>query len=96
VATDRVAAFGVPDPDNGSEKLVLVIEPDNYNRLGELRQEIQALLRARFQFGASDICFVRKGVIPRTTSRKIQRVDCARLYRESVLPVHGDADPVLS
>ncbi|UXI66182.1 AMP-binding protein [Tahibacter amnicola] len=82
----RVAAFGVADAKLGSERLVVAVEPEDYRNLASLRLELQELLRTEFGFGASEICFVSRGLIPRTTSRKIQRVECARSYTDGSLP----------
>jgi len=78
IDTGRVAAIALDDPASGTERLVLVVEPESYENLPRLRQELQALLRSHFGFGASTVMFVNKGAIPRTTSRKIQRVVCAQ------------------
>ncbi len=91
VDTGRVAAVGLADPAMGTECLTLVIEPEVYENLPRLRHELQNLLRARFGFGASEIVFVAKGAIPRTTSRKIQRVTCAHQLVSRQLV--GIADP---
>ena len=78
VDTGRVAAIALHDVALGTERLVLVVEPESYEGLPRLRQELQERLRSRFGFGASSVMFVNKGAIPRTTSRKIQRVACAQ------------------
>jgi acyl-CoA synthetase (AMP-forming)/AMP-acid ligase II len=86
VEPGRVAAFGVPDHVLGSERLVLAVEPASYLGLEALRQSLQELLRAEFGFGATEICFVSRGGIPRTTSRKVQRSACAEQYACGALP----------
>ncbi|MFB5855309.1 AMP-binding protein [Stenotrophomonas maltophilia] len=78
VDAGRVAAIALPDAVLGTERLVLVVEPESYQNLPGLRQQLQMLLRSHFGFGASTVMFVNKGAIPRTTSRKIQRVACAQ------------------
>lgn len=85
VELGRVAAVGLADPELGTERLVVVVEPGRYEGLALLRQELQGLLRARFGFGANEIVFVAKGTIPRTTSRKIQRVACAKQLADGEL-----------
>jgi acyl-CoA synthetase (AMP-forming)/AMP-acid ligase II len=87
VAVGRVAAFAVDDASMGSERLVIAIEPENYRGLDGMRRQVQELLRAEFGFGAHELCFVRRGGIPRTTSRKIQRVECARSFAAGTLDV---------
>lgn len=94
VDVGRVAAFGVADARLGSERLVVVVEPGDYRGLAHLRQELQERLRAQFGFGATELSFVRRGAIPRTTSRKIQRVECARLFTSGALPALAIEDPV--
>lgn len=78
VDVGRVAAVGLADPHLGTERLTLVVEPARFDQLRQLRQELQSLLRERFGFGANELHFVSRGAIPRTTSRKIQRIACAR------------------
>ncbi len=80
VDVGRVAAFGVPDRVMGSERLVLAIEPENYVGLDDMRASLQSLLRSQFGFGATEICFLPRGRIPRTTSRKVQRTACAEQF----------------
>jgi len=87
VAVGRVAAFGVNDESLGSERLVIAIEPEDYRGLDGMRRQVQELLRAEFGFGAHELCFVKRGGIPRTTSRKIQRVECARHFAAGTLDV---------
>lgn len=94
VEVGRVAAFGLADVALGSERLVLVIEPGWHEDPRRLRQELQALLRERFGFGAHQVVFVAKGSIPRTTSRKIQRVECARQFAAGAIgPAGAEAAP---
>lgn len=87
VDVGRVAALGIPDPRQGSEQLVILVEPEQCGDLTVLSRQLQDLLRKEFGFGAHVLGFVARGAIPRTTSRKIQRLECARLYREGGLPL---------
>lgn len=93
VDAGRVAAVGIADATLGTERLTLVIEPEAFGALPRLRRELQKLLRTRFGFGANTIVFVVKGAIPRTTSRKIQRVACAQQLASGDLV--GVAEPEL-
>ncbi|WOB47926.1 AMP-binding protein [Xanthomonas hydrangeae] len=96
VDAGRVAAVAVPDAVLGTERLVLVVEPESYHALPRLRQELQTLLRRRFGFGANAVMFVSKGAIPRTTSRKIQRVACAQqVARDELVAFDGSETAVI-
>ena len=85
VGKDRSIAFGIFDKQAGTEKLIVVIEPALFRELGELRAQVQERLRAQFGFGASEVLFVRRGSLPRTSSNKLQRAQCRNQYGSQLL-----------
>lgn len=78
----------------GSEVAVLVQELQRALPPGEadaLKKRIQASLLSAYGFTASDIVFVPSGAIPRTTSGKVRRRDCRRLYETRALASFNSA-----
>lgn len=88
-------AFGLPDPETGTERLVVAIEARPIDATPQTRTECQQLLASRIGFAAQDLCFVEPGSLPRTTSGKLQRLKCRDLYANGALPViHAPAAEV--
>lgn len=97
----RIAAFGIPEPDRGTEVLVMVAETnvvgpqDPTKALTELRKQILA----RFGVAPYDIVIVGRTQLPLTTSGKLRRFQTRTEYlRGSFTEViarlrhpHGDA-----
>lgn len=82
----RSAAFAVPATEEG-ERPVLVVEvagaePEG---LAELESELRTRIGREQGWPLADVCFVRRGAIPRTTSGKIRRGELRRQYMESGL-----------
>jgi acyl-CoA synthetase (AMP-forming)/AMP-acid ligase II len=73
--------FSLEEEDD--PKVVLVVE----TRLREaearfcLEREIRSRWHDAFLFGPDEICLVLPGAIPRTTSGKVRRQECKRLYQ---------------
>jgi acyl-CoA synthetase (AMP-forming)/AMP-acid ligase II len=69
--------------EEADSKVVLVVE--TRLREGEARLSLERQIRHRwhdaFEFGPDDICLVLPGAIPRTTSGKVRRQECKRLYQ---------------
>lgn len=80
-------AFGLPDPETGTERLVVAIEARPVDATPQTRAECQQLLASRIGFAAQDLCFVEPGSLPRTTSGKLQRLKCRDLYANGALSV---------
>jgi acyl-CoA synthetase (AMP-forming)/AMP-acid ligase II len=74
--------------EEGDAKIVLIVE----SRLREaedrlcLEREIRNRWHDAFLFGPDDICLVLPGAIPRTTSGKVRRQECKRLYQAGEYP----------
>lgn len=80
------AAFGVPNDATGTEDLVLACEtrsPPGTSR-DALAQELIGALLGRCGIKADSVVFTTPGGIPRTTSGKIKRHECARTLTEKV------------
>lgn len=82
----RSAAFAVPATEEG-ERPVLVVEVAEAEPtgLGALESELRTRIGREQGWPLADVCFVRRGAIPRTTSGKIRRGELRRQYMESGL-----------
>jgi 1-acyl-sn-glycerol-3-phosphate acyltransferase len=77
-----VAAFGVPDPPSGTERVVVLAETDHSN------SSVQAALKIRVQEAAThivggppdEVVLVPPGTVPKTPSGKIRRSAARDLY----------------
>lgn len=84
VRRGRSAAFGVRDAASGTERLVVVAETR------ERGQEERERIHARVVAACSDVAgsppdevvLAPPGAVPKTSSGKIRRADCRRLYEE--------------
>lgn len=75
----KAAAFS----PEGDEKLVLVMEADPKKlsmQVPALREAARSAVRQEYQIVLADIQLVKPGEIPRTTSGKVQRMQCQKLY----------------
>jgi acyl carrier protein len=78
-----VAAFGSPDPANGTERLVVLAETREHDesRHEEMRNEINRLAVALIGAPVDDIVLAPPHTVPKTSSGKIRR-GAAREYYE--------------
>ncbi|MBN1532674.1 MAG: fatty acyl-AMP ligase [Spirochaetes bacterium] len=78
------AAFAVENLNAGTEDLILVCETllKDQKRLEELKKSIKAEILVRLGITPDDIRLVPKGTIPKTTSGKLQRLLCKKIYLE--------------
>lgn len=88
VSKDRTIAFAVESSGSTSVVVVTEIRFRNSEALAEAKRKIQEQVHNAFLFGPDDIRLVRPGTIPRTTSGKVRRQECKRLY------LSGALDPV--
>jgi acyl-CoA synthetase (AMP-forming)/AMP-acid ligase II/acyl carrier protein len=82
------AAFSIDTEEK--EQLILVQEVDRHltrERQIEILQTISDMIVVNFGVVADDVCLVRKGGLPRTSSGKVQRNKCKSLYEQYMLPV---------
>jgi 1-acyl-sn-glycerol-3-phosphate acyltransferase len=82
-----VAAFGAADPRQGTERLVVAAETRETSR--EARERLRAAVEERVLeavgIPADDIVFLAPGALPKTSSGKLRRAECRRLYEEGKL-----------
>ena len=86
ITKGRCVAIAVPD--DGGEKLVTIIEvkrrgskEDVMERLGMVKREVTAAISTSHGLSVSDLVLVSPGAIPITTSGKVRRAECVKLYR---------------
>ncbi|MFY2860973.1 AMP-binding protein [Mycobacterium sp. THU-M104] len=85
ITRGRCAAIAVPG--DGTEKLVAVAEfgpRGDADRLRVVTREVTAAISASHGVGVSDVVLVSPGSIPITTSGKVRRAECARLYHSGL------------
>jgi fatty-acyl-CoA synthase len=82
--------FGVGDSTTGQVVVVAETRLRAEADLTALAREIHHRVHAAFLFGPDDIRLVALGAIPRTTSGKVRRDACRRLYLAGALPTPVD------
>lgn len=82
-----VAAFGRPNDETGTEDLVVIAETNQYGaaRREALARAVRGELLEVLGVKADDVRLCGVGKVPRTTSGKIQRRECARLVASGEL-----------
>jgi acyl-CoA synthetase (AMP-forming)/AMP-acid ligase II len=85
VAAGGAAAFAA---EGGVPRVVVVVETRlrQVEALNALRRRITESCHDGLLFGPDDVRLVPRGSIPRTTSGKVRRGECRRLYLEDALP----------
>jgi acyl-CoA synthetase (AMP-forming)/AMP-acid ligase II len=87
----RGAAVAFSTGEAGDTRIVIVVET-RLRQSGDLLQ-LERLIRegchAAFLFGPDEVRLVPLGAIPRTTSGKVRRNECRRLYLAAALPAIG-------
>jgi len=87
ITRGRCAAIAVAD--KGIEKLVAIIEfknrgnpqEDATDKLVAVKREVTSAISNLHGLSVSDLVLVSPGSIPITTSGKVRRAECVRLYR---------------
>ncbi len=88
-----VAAFGSVDPETGTEKLVVVAETrvaDSAQRQ-HLRAAVTEIVASRVGVPPGDVALVQPGVVPKTSSGKIQRSAIRHSYEAGKLAGRASA-----
>lgn len=89
---NRCAAFSVEEA--GEEQVVVVQEvkqkPSTPSLLSEVLKDINSAVVEHHDVALSTICLVEPGGVPFTSSGKIRRAHCRRLFLDGELPVIGD------
>jgi long-chain fatty acid adenylyltransferase FadD28 len=88
ITQGRCVAIAVPD--GGVEKLVTIIElkkrgdsdEDAMDRLGMVKRQVTSAISHSHGLSVGDLVLVAPGSIPITTSGKVRRAECVRLYRD--------------
>lgn len=89
-----VVAIGVPDINQGTEKIVIIAEtrirdPEMWKNL---EQQIRESVMKEVGVPVGEIILVKPGTIPKTSSGKLQRVQTRRLYLNgSIRPIRETA-----
>ncbi|HEV8580076.1 MAG TPA: non-ribosomal peptide synthase/polyketide synthase [Thermoanaerobaculia bacterium] len=83
------AAFSVEV--SGEERLVLVLEVERRRRKGfeEVAEAVRRAVAAEHEVQVFEVVLIRPGALPKTSSGKVQRSLCRRLYLADELPVVG-------
>jgi long-chain fatty acid adenylyltransferase FadD28 len=89
ITRGRCAAIAVPD--EGTEKLVVIIEikkradsdEDAMDKLVAVKGEVTSAISNSHGLGVADLVLVAPGSIPITTSGKVRRAACVEQYRQN-------------
>ena len=87
IADGCVAAFAVADRTAETEGVVVVAEVKGKRDLEALERKLRQEVRMQIGITLKDVRLVDRGVVPKTTSGKIQRAECRRRYTEKTLTV---------
>jgi len=81
-----VAAFGVPDPALGTERLVVVVETKEESALlrARIEGEVSRIVAELIGVPPDEVLAVAPRTVPKTSSGKIRRGACREIY------LHGD------
>ncbi|TMB26374.1 MAG: fatty acyl-AMP ligase, partial [Deltaproteobacteria bacterium] len=82
VRTGRSVAFGVPDPDLGTEVLVVLaeVQPRSPEELVTLGESVRATVADQIGLSPKDVCLLKPGSLARTSSGKLMRRDARERY----------------
>jgi acyl-CoA synthetase (AMP-forming)/AMP-acid ligase II len=88
VRLGSVAAFGRPNADTGTDDVVVVIEAStsDVERRSRMVNDVRGELLAVLGVKADEVRICAVGSVPRTTSGKIRRVECARVFSREASP----------
>lgn len=84
-----VAAFGRPNPETGTDDVVVIVETTETDqaRREAIVRAVRGELLAVLGIKADEVHLWPVGAVPRTTSGKIRRQDCARMLGENNTPL---------
>jgi len=82
VRLGAVAAFGRPNEDTGTDDIVVIIEASqtNEDRRARIMSDVRGELLAVLGVKPDEVRVCAVGAVPRTTSGKIRRAECARIF----------------
>ncbi len=87
VRKGAVIVFGTPDPEAGTERLVVVAESRRRTEEArqELRKRINGLVADLAGAAADEVVLAPPNAVPKTSSGKIRRSACRTLYQQGTL-----------
>jgi acyl-CoA synthetase (AMP-forming)/AMP-acid ligase II len=87
VRRGSIVAFGVRAEDQGTENVVVVAEVSRDDRVGDadLAARVRHAVRDATGLQLHDVALVAKGVVPKTTSGKLRRLECRAMFLEKRL-----------
>ncbi len=82
VRKNSAAAFSVPNPSKGTEDVVVMAETkmEGDDTLAALSREIRQAVSGRLDMAPDDVWLVPPYTIPKTSSGKVQRPLCRKMY----------------
>ena len=82
VRPGRTVAFGVTDPERGTESLVLVaeVQPRRRAELQRLAEAVRESVAEQIELSPSDVRLLKPGALARTSSGKLMRRDARDRY----------------
>lgn len=89
IRAGRVVAFSIPAEN--TEKVIVVAECKILNSLQQLVHAVKSRVAEEFGVSVSNVIFVEKGSLPKTSSGKLQRAMTKKNYQSGLLR-HLDAD----
>lgn len=87
VRAGRSVAFGVADPDLGTESLVLLaeVQPRSAGELRQLAEAMRAAVSEQIGLAPKEVCLLKPGSLARTSSGKLMRRDARERYLSGAL-----------
>ncbi len=85
-----VIAFGVSDPDSGTEKLIIVAETYELDKKKQqsIRSDVIEKMAIELGIPPDTVILVPPRIVPKTSSGKLQRSACKKAYLEGKLFKH--------
>ncbi|EKD71369.1 MAG: hypothetical protein ACD_46C00200G0003 [uncultured bacterium] len=82
-----VAAFGVTDGERGTEQLVIVAETREKNKLKreQIKNAVTEIISTTLDIVPDHIVLAAPRIVPKTSSGKLQRSACKKMYQEGKL-----------
>jgi 1-acyl-sn-glycerol-3-phosphate acyltransferase len=84
VRKGRVAVFASPDPQTGTERLIVAAETRRTDERArnDIRRRIVERTTAILEAPPEEILLVRPGTVPKTANGKLRRAACRKLYEQ--------------
>ena len=87
VITGGVAAFGVADPQTGTEQCIIVVETEEKNKAAreKMIHAIVTKAASALNIKPNPVILVGPHTVPKTSSGKVQRSQCKQVYLQNRL-----------